>query len=651
MCGLAGHFQTRVPFSRPELKDIAQRMAESIAHRGPDSHGIWQEKNEALTLAHRRLAILDLSPDGHQPMHSQNERYVILFNGEIYNYLDLQKDLVTAGYAFRGHSDTEVILAAFEHWGPNQALQKLNGMFAIVLWDRREKMLHFMRDRLGQKPLYIGWAGSSLVFASELKALHAHPDFKAALNMQSVDLYCRYACMPAPHSIYQDVWTLPAGMRLSLKIADLNPGSDLAAEMQPYWHHLNVLQESRNAGWDTQNDQDTVQHFEDLLTQCVRDRLVSDVPLGAFLSGGIDSSAIVALMQSLPGPAVKTYTIGFEEAGFDEASYARAIAGHLGTEHHELYVTAQDAQDVIPELPEIYDEPFGDISAIPTYLVSRFARRDVTVALSGDGGDEMLGGYTRHFTAPQIWNKMRFMPLALRRFLARRITSIPSEKWDSWHPQRPQFGTAMHKLASILKESGPEDIYKNLLSHCHKSPLKSPLKTAPILPDYPLTESMYAAPEDLNFAEKMMYWDALSYLPNDILVKVDRASMATSLEARSPLLDRRIYEFAWQLPLSFKIRHGQGKFLLRRLLQKHVPAKLFERPKQGFNMPVQDWLRGPLKSWGGDLLSEDYLKKQNIFDVSEVSRMWNTQQRGEGQDSHKIWTLLMFQAWHSRWHK
>lgn len=625
---------------------ICRDMTETITHRGPDDDGIWQDPDISMLLGHRRLSIIDLSAEGAQPMTSASDRYVIAYNGEIYNYLDIQKDLIALGTKFKGRSDTEVILAALDQWGLNVTLQKLNGMFAFALWDRKERILHLARDRMGKKPLYIGWAGDHLIFGSELKALRAHPEFTAHINRDTLALYMKYASVPAPHCIYKNTWSVPAGHILSLDVQALSQDENLAMHMKPYWHHRDMLTEAQSQK-HKYKDQESVEEFDGLLTQCVKDRMICDVPLGAFLSGGLDSSAIVALMQKLSNDPIKTYSVGFEEHGFNEAPFAKKIATHLGTDHHELYLNGQDALDVIPNLPEIYDEPFGDISAIPTYLVSKFARRDVTVALSGDGGDEMLGGYNRHFMGPRIYNKTKNIPVPLCRLTANTIEKIPTRIWDKTFRNKPQFGTRMHKLASILPLTSEQDIYERLISHWPTPPV---LHAA--MPDTFLNKDDYLL-SDVSFAEKMMYMDTLGYLPNDILVKVDRASMATSLECRAPLLDKRIYEFAWRLPLAQKIRKTsngiQGKWILRQMLNKYIPAELFERPKQGFAIPVADWLRDPLREWAEDLLNEDSIAQDGLLDGTEIRKIWDAHIHGSGNHADTLWTVLMFQSWKRKW--
>lgn len=647
MCGFTGFFAKDSAASRTELHVTGQEMTRALLHRGPDDGGVWQDPDISMVLGHRRLSIIDLSEEGAQPMVSASGRYIIAYNGEVYNFPVLQKELAEAKVTFRGRSDTEVILAGIDYWGLSLTLQKLNGMFAFALWDRKTRELHLVRDRMGKKPVYVGWADKTLIFGSELKALRAHPDFAAEINRDALALYLRNACVPAPHSIYKGVWQLPAGHILTLDTQTLQGGENLAIRMKPYWHHLNALTESQHRK-NQYNIEDTIEKFDALLTSCVRDRLVSDVPLGAFLSGGIDSSTIVALMQKISSQPVKTYAVGFKEDGFNEAPFAKQVAAHLGTDHHELYLGGQDILDVIPDLAEIYDEPFGDISAIPTHLVSKFARGDVTVALSGDGGDEMLGGYNRHFRGPQIWNRSKHIPAPLRRGMARMLEAVPTTRWDALFKNQPQFGTRMHKVAGLLSQNSEEEIYQRLTSQWEDAPVIGARRAIKTL----LSQSDYA-PEGLSFAEKMMYWDTLSYLPNDILTKVDRASMAVSLECRAPLLDRRIYEFVWSLPEEFKIRKTasgmQGKYLLRQVLNKYVPQDLFERPKQGFTMPVGEWLRGPLRNWAEDLLDEGTITQAGLLDSESIRNIWNEHQQGAGNHADALWSVLMFQSWHRKW--
>lgn len=642
MCGIAGLWSFR-PSSHKPLA-LVERMSTCLGHRGPDKQGTWASDDGQLALGHRRLAIIDLSEDGTQPMHSASGRYALVYNGEIYNYKDLRDRLETAGAAFKGHSDTEVFLMGVEMWGLERTLQDMRGMFAVALWDRRERQLHLVRDRLGKKPLYVGWCGGDLVFASELKAFHQHPEFKKQVNPQGQSAFTQYGYIPAPLTIFKDVWTLLPGHVLTLKQDRVAPGMELAARFQPYWDIAQVCRQSRNAPV-TSEPQEMVREFDSLLRDCVAERMMaSDVPIGAFLSGGLDSSAIVALMQTQADKPVKTYTIGFHETGFNEAEHAKDIAQHLGTDHHELYVTGADALAVVDKLPQMYDEPFADISAIPTYLVSKFAREGVTVALSGDGGDEMLGGYNRHSAAPRIWRKIKNLPLPLRKIAAQIILSQSPARLGKLKPNHPQFGESLHKVAGLLQQAGTEEIYQRLLSQIDQP---ETYLQAPVSQQIPLTDPANRI-EGASFAEQMMFSDALHYLPNDILVKVDRASMAVALEARAPLLDSRVFEYVWRLPEEVKIRNGQGKWLLRQVLKQYVPEELFERPKQGFNIPVAAWLGGELRAWTEELLQVKALEEQG-FKSAQIRSLWQAHKAGQVQHAGFLWAICQYQAWAKQW--
>ena len=646
MCGIAGLYSFDPRPDRAQLAQEIKRMCDAIATRGPDAGGQWMDSEAPLALGHRRLSILDLSPAGAQPMVSSCGRYQIVYNGEIYNFQNLKNELAAQGHdePYKGHSDTEVLLRCFVHWGVQKTLKAINGMFAIALWDRKARALYLARDRMGKKPLYIGWSGSTLVFASELKSFCAHSDFKRDIGRSALTSFMRFSYVPAPLSIYQDVWQLPAGTMMALDMRMLRSGQDLLPLIDPYWSHKEALQKAQENR--IENTCNAVDDFESLLSQCVAERMISDVPLGAFLSGGIDSSAVVALMQKQAGSPVKTYTIGFEEAGYDEASQAREIAQHLKTEHHEMMLNAQDALDIVPKLSEIYDEPFADASAIPTYLVSCFARESVTVALSGDGGDEMLGGYNRHISGPKAWDMGQGIPPNLHKSLAKLIRKIPPHIWAKLRPSHPQFGSHMHKFADALSVGTPSDLYLSLVSKWQK-PKECVIDGHEGV--VPLVDQSSQIESDMTFAEHMMYWDALSYLNGDILTKVDRASMAVSLEARAPLLDPRIYEYVWRLPLEMKIKDGQGKWLLRQVLQRHVPKKLFDRPKQGFSVPIDNWLRGELKDWAEDLLDEYELKAAGLLDYRLITKMWQAHQKGQGNHAERLWCVLMFQLWYRQW--
>lgn len=623
-------------------------MQNALAHRGPDDFGLWQDPDLPLVLAQRRLAIIDLSADGHQPMASHTGRYVAVYNGEIYNYLEIKAELEAKGHTFKGRSDTEVMITAFEQWGVNQGLQKLAGMFALVLWDREKRQIHFIRDRFGKKPLYVGWGRSSLIFASELKAFHAHPDFDARVDRDALTLFMRYGYMCAPYSIFKGVWQILPGARLTLDLDGLKPGADLAALMEPYWNLPHIV-EDRRAHVNRKSEAEIIEEFEALLQTAVSQRMISDVPLGAFLSGGIDSSTVVALMQNASVQPVKTFSIGFEEAGYDESAHAAKVAAHLGTDHREFFVTAQDALDVIPKLPDIYDEPFADSSQIPTFLISELARSHVTVVLTGDGGDEILGGYQRHTHIPPIWKKIGWVPSSLRSMAGNLALKIPEETYDTLRPDYPQFGRRMHRLSHLIGLKGPREIY-NYLVGAWDNP--EDIVIGGHLPMIPLNDPAWQ-PRGLSFAERMIYDDTLSYRPNDLMVKADRAGMAVALEARAPLMDHRLCEYSWSLPMDMKIRGMTGKWLLRQVLKKHVPTALFDRPKMGFAVPVGDWLRGTLREWAGDLLSPSRIKAQGWLDADIIAQAWDNHQNGASYTPNPVnlWATLMFQAWYDRWMK
>ena len=642
MCGLTGFWQLKD--RRDDADQVLRAMTTALAHRGPDADGTWHDAAAGLSLGHRRLAILDLSNEGAQPMHSPSGRYTLIYNGEIYNFRELRALLETEGASFRGHSDTEVFLAAIEIWGLNTAVQKIRGMFAMALWDANAQTLHLIRDRLGKKPLYLGWtATGTLLFASELKAFHAHPDFTSQVSTAGRSLYMRFGYVPAPYSIFERVWTVPAGHRAALSAQNAAPGSDLSQLFEPYWHHTQILEDSRQRPFRG-SPQDMLRQFEELLSDSVRERMISDVPLGAFLSGGVDSTAIVALMQKHADQPVKTYTIGFHEDGYDEAQHAAALAQHLGTDHHEFYVSGEDVLAEVPHLPDLYDEPFADVSAIPTALVSRRARETVTVVLTGDGGDEMLGGYQRYLSAPPLWEKVRYLPRPARRAMAALIRRRSIERWSETRPDHPQFGERMYKVADILALSGPEEIYHRLLS---ETGTPQHFLQEYLTPQLLLDRSDYRA-NGLSFVEQMMLGDTLHTLPNRFLVKTDRASMASGLEARSPLLDARIYAFCWSLPQSSKVFGKVGKMLLRQLLDQHVPQELTNRPKQGFSMPIAAWLRGPLKEWADELLRDEMLQ-QNGFQPEPIRALWTQHQDGAGAHAPLLWQICQYQAWAGRW--
>ena len=662
MCGFAGFIDLKGQLERPE--ESLQQMICVLSHRGPDDEGVWFDDTAGVGLGHRRLSIVDLSPEGHQPMISACGRYVIAYNGEIYNYLAIRKELEQEAnnhlIAWRGHSDTEVALAAISRWGLEGALDRFNGMFAFALWDRRERVLHLARDRLGEKPLYYGWAGDMLLFGSELKALRANKEFSGEIDRNVLNLFFRYSYVPSPYSIYQGIYKLPAGSLISVPIDtskeqyNFSPFSDSqqAGQLSPvnYWSVGNAAENVMNLRFKS-TTYDVVDELEQLMLDAVRLRMEADVPLGAFLSGGIDSSTIVALMQAQSHRPVRTFSIGSYNQAYDEAVTAKAVAKHLGTDHTELYVSPEEAQQVIPRLPQLYDEPFADASQIPTFLVSQMARQHVTVSLSGDGGDELFAGYNRHFWARNIWNGMSKIPQPLRTGSSRAIRAITPETWDRMFfrmgallPKKfreGQPGNKLHKLAGALDSTSPEDMYLRLVSNW---PDPESLVIGGSEPRTVVTDSKLW-PDLSDFTERMMYLDLVSYLPDDILVKVDRASMGVSLESRVPFLDHRLVEFSWKVPLSMKIKNGKGKWILRQLLYKYVPKKLVEGPKRGFGLPIDDWLRGPLRDWVESLLDETRLRHEGYLNPVLVRHEWHQHLTGKRNLHQKLWGVLMFQAW------
>ena len=581
MCGITGFWNFTNSSRRDEIISTVTRMTDIIRHRGPDDDGAWVDEREGIALGFRRLAILDLSPTGHQPMLSANERYVMIFNGEIYNYAELRSELDSAGYTFRGTSDTEVMLAGILEWGLEKAFARCNGMFAIALWDRHEKRLHLIRDRIGVKPLYYGWAGDTLLFGSELKSLTTHPDFKPEVDRQSLTLYLRYGYVPAPHSIYRGVKKLEPGTILTFDQGK----SQADGSRISYWSTREAVERGLQNPFQG-DDQEAVAELDRLLKESVRDRMIADVPLGAFLSGGIDSSTIVAMMQAQSTRPVKTFTIGFQEAGYNEAEYAKEIAAHLKTDHTELYVSSGDAMNVIPQLPTMFDEPLGDSSQIPTYLVSKLARQSVTVSLSGDGGDELFGGYSRYMNSLNVWGLVGWVPQPVRQTAGMFFDQVSKVGWNKI-TSHGRLATRFYHLAKIFKTKNADELYWRFSSNWEQP--------GDVVIDGYEPPAFHVAPENSlllpEFAQRMMYIDFQTYLPDDILVKLDRASMATSLEGRVPLLDdHRVVEFAWRLPLHMKIRAGKGKWILRQVLYQYVPQKMIDRPKMGFGVPIDSWL-------------------------------------------------------------
>jgi asparagine synthase (glutamine-hydrolysing) len=646
MCGITGFLDTRPTKGSEELSVMVRRMATSLRHRGPEDEGVWVDPASGIAFGHRRLSIIDLSPMGHQPMHSSCGRYVITYNGEIYNFQSLRDELLSLGQAFRGHSDTEVMLAAIARWGVEAALKKFNGMFAFALWDQQERTLYLSRDRAGEKPLYYGWAGHTLLFGSELKALLQHPDFRGEIDRGALMVYLRHNYIPAPHSIYKGIHKLPPGTFLAIR----GFGSD--ASPKPYWSARAVAEDGQRNPFNG-SEPEAVKELDSLLHQAVSMQMVADVPLGAFLSGGIDSSLVVAIMQANSNRPVKTFTIGFENSDFNEAVAAKAVAKHLGTEHTELYVTPEEAMGVIPRLPSLYDEPFADSSQIPTFLVSQLARRHVTVSLSGDAGDELFGGYNTYLWGRSVQQKVGWLPQPLKAGLAKSLNPFSRIDWNEFLggsgsqsvlPQslrRKDLNKVLHKLAGILKVDQREALYWVLCSYWMDPAAVVPNAKEPwtALTD----ESKWAHIKE--FMHVMMYLDAVMYLPDDILVKVDRAAMGVSLETRVPLLDHRVIEFAWKLPLKMKVKGDTGKRPLRQLLHKYVPKQLVDRPKQGFGVPIHEWLRGPMRSWAEELLSESRLRDEGYFCETPIRQKWMEHVSGRYNWQAQLWGVLMFQAW------
>ena len=633
MCGIAGHFSPSM--NAAALDATAKAMAERLRHRGPDADGVWIDGERGFAFSHRRLSIIDLSPAGAQPMVSAQGRYVTVFNGEIYNYRELRAELerLGRGAAWRGTSDTEVMLAAFEAWGVHAALERLGGMFALAVYDRDERTVHLARDRMGEKPLYYGWSGESFLFASQLKAFGAHPAWKPSIDRDALALFTRHGYIPAPYSIYEGVKKLPAASLLSIPLARLR--DRWMGDPTPYWSLDDAVAKGKAHPF-AGSDADAISALEALLGDAVRREMVADVPLGAFLSGGIDSSAIVAMMKAHGDRPVRTFTVGFREAQFDESRHARAVANHLGTEHQELYATAAEVLDTVPLLATIYDEPFADSSQVPTFLISKLTRSHVAVSLSGDGGDELFGGYNRHSWAPAIAESVLRWPASMRSGASSMLDLVTPRFADG------TLGDKIAKLSGALGAADRTELYESLVSHW-----KPAARVVPGAKRYAtvLDERMTARRDEDDYAAWMMQTDALTYLPDDILTKVDRAAMSVGLETRVPLLDHRVVEFAWSLPMRMKIRDGQGKWVLREVLFRHVPRDLFARPKMGFAAPIDQWLRGPLKDWAEALLDESRLRREGWFDPAAVRRKWEEHSSRRRNWHHHLWDILMFQAW------
>lgn len=642
MCGLTGFWSNKAGL---DLSSEVEVMTQTLSHRGPDDWAVWVDEVTGVAMGHRRLSILELSEQGAQPMHSACGRYVLVFNGEIYNHLALRTELQNAGSAtlWRGHSDTETLLAGFAVWGVVDTLKRTVGMFAFALWDRIEHSLTLGRDRFGEKPLYYGWVADAFVFGSELKALRGYPGFDNPINRGALALYLQHCTVPAPHSIYEDIFKLQPGCVLTLPSTGL-AGRSLSIVL--YWRLTKAVREGIVN--PVKSEIEAVSLLDHALREAVALQAVADVPLGAFLSGGVDSSTIVALMQAQSERPVQTFTVGFDEAGFDESPHALAVAKHLGTDHHELRVSSADAQSVIPLLPQLYDEPFADSSQIPTYLVCKAARQHVTVALSGDAGDELFGGYNRYFWAESIWNRIAWLPSGVREVIGTGIQKVPSEAWDKLGRMLPgghgiaRLGDKSHKLAHRMKTvKSLDDLYRSLVTEWPEEIelVKGAKRLQTSLDDKSIVIGI------TDSEHRMMLWDSLTYLPDDILTKVDRAAMGVSLETRVPFLDHRVAELAWRLPLHMKIRGKEGKWALRQVLYKYVPRELIDRPKAGFGIPVGQWLRGPLRDWAEALLDEQRLEQEGYLNPAPIREIWRQHLSGRHDWTVRLWTVLMFQAW------
>jgi asparagine synthase (glutamine-hydrolysing) len=644
MCGIAGIVDWRTSTSADALRSIGEAMIETLRHRGPDAGDVWVEAEGGIALGQRRLAIIGLGPGGAQPMHSADRRYVITYNGEIYNYRDIRRELEAAGHVIRGDSDTEVLLEACAAWGIEAALERAIGMFAFALWDRRARSLVLARDRLGIKPLYYAATPERVLFASQLKAFRAVPRWAPSIDHDAVVGYLRHAYIAQPRSIYCEVAKLPPGHTLTLR-------QGKAAVPRCFWDLRAIAAAGQRRNDPAPDMVEAVDRLDALLRDSVDLRMIAEVPLGAFLSGGIDSSTVVALMQAQSARPVKTFSIGFHEDDYDEAQYAKRVAAHLGTDHTEFYVEPQHALEVIPRLPDWFDEPFADPSQIPTYLVSELTRRHVTVALSGDGGDEVFAGYNRYFWGERLARALQRVPPPVRSLSANALRALSPQRWNrlfgvvpsAWRPPLP--GDKLHKIASLLDDPAPDAIYRRLISQWERpeeiaatgAEPAGPLWDATVAQDFP------------RLAARMQFLDMVSYLPDDILTKVDRATMAVGLEGRVPLLDHRVVAYAWSLPVDFKLRGGNGKWLLRQVLDRYVPKSLIERPKMGFGVPINAWLRGPLRSWAEELLSPTRLASHGFVRVEPVRRAWREHLEGTRDWQYPLWTVLMLQAWRERW--
>ncbi len=644
MCGIAGFLESQRSHSQ-DPSSVLKNMGKAINHRGPDDSDVWLNKSSKVGFAHQRLSIVDLTPAGHQPMRSHSGRYTLVYNGEIFNHLKLRSALEKKGQApvWKGHSDTETLLAGIESWGLAKTLQKCIGMFALALWDEQLQSLSLARDRMGEKPLYYGWQENTFLFGSELKALKAHPAFKSEIDRDALCLFMRHSYIPAPDSIYQGINKLMPGCLLTLPFESRQYQGK--PHIESYWSVADTAQQCAHP-FEGNREEATIQ-LESLLMDAVGQQMMADVPLGAFLSGGVDSSLVVALMQAQSSRPIQTFTIGFHDERYNEAHYAKDVAHHLGTEHSELYVTPEDSMEVIPKLPHLFDEPFADPSQIPTFLVSQLAQQDVKVALSGDGGDELFAGYHRYQFTANTWNKLAHFPQPARQFIAKNITRISPAGWNKVLNILPSFGhlsvtgDRLHKGAGVMSSTSIEGLSLGVAS-LWQAPSDVVINATEPATFY--TGNLLNM-DGLNNIERMMLLDLLVYLPDDILCKVDRAAMGVSLETRAPLLDHRVVEFAWQLPMEYKIHGDDSKWILRQILQKHVPRTLIDRPKMGFCVPIDQWLRGPLRDWAEDLLDETRLQQDGYFKPAPIRKRWKEHLSGNNNWQLSLWNVLMFNTW------
>ena len=643
MCGVAGFLMDSKSSSSVNFDLITKKMTDSIKHRGPNDSGCWNNPSEGIALGHRRLSILDLSDAGHQPMESSNGRYVIAFNGEIYNHLQIRSDIEknNGNISWRGHSDTETILSAFETFGIQESLEKFVGMFAFSLWDKKNKILTLARDRLGEKPMYYGWQnianGRVFLFGSELKALKSFPDIDLRVDRGSLSLFLKHAYVPNPYSIYENIFSLEPGQFLQVSL------TNKMTKTVNYWEASEIIKKGSFEEYKG-TPKEAVKDLKNLLRHTIKSQMISDVPLGAFLSGGIDSSTVVSIMQEQADIPVKTFTIGFNEKGFDEAKYAKSIANHLGTDHTELYINANDAIKVIPDMHSIYCEPFADSTQIPNFIVSRLANNDVTVALSGDGGDELFGGYSRYNHIDNIWKKINYFPLSTRNLISKILTYPLQEKSIYSRYKSKTLTNLSKRIISGTNLINSETIDKLYLHVITQIPFSEDVVHDGYLKETKL-DDLKPSFGDISNIEKMMATDTINYLPDDILTKVDRAAMRTSLETRVPFLDHNIVEFAWRLPISYKVKEGESKWPLQQILKDFLPESLTKREKMGFSVPIHEWIRGPLSEWCEELLNKDRLKSEGFFDEEIVCNKWKEHLYGKKNNITFLWPILMFQSW------